>query len=122
VARKIAKAFTVQPPDPDQYKGRPLRVFLVDSVKWLRQFVGAMAEPGGLVADSLILTTSTITARSGATMGTGSASLVVIGDGGTLSTTDTVTVRNYAGASFATGKYGFARRVAGFWVIISVEC
>lgn len=70
----------------------------------------------------LIKTTSAITARSGTTVGTGSAQLVTL-SGSTLVTGATITLKNVSGTAGATGKYGWARQLAnGTYVLVSLEC
>ena len=65
MSRRTAKSFTAQPPDPDSYSGRPLRKFLVDLVRWLRQWTAAMGEPPGRIDRHWAITAGTITANAG---------------------------------------------------------
>lgn len=74
---------------------------------------------------ALALTTSAITARSGAAPGTGSAKLQKF-DGSALADLDgtTITVRNFSSATagIATGKYCTLVNQWGAWWVVSVEC
>jgi len=85
--------------------------------------------PGGLllqakaagVGIAIVKTTSTITARSSTTPGTGSATLVTW-NGTALGTGATITLRHISATSAASGKYGFAVLLFGIYWLVSVEC
>lgn len=67
-------------------------------------------------------TTSTITGRSGATMGSGSADLYYR-DGSTATTTTlSVTVRNLFGSSVTSGKYIYVAWIDDGYELISADC
>lgn len=68
-----------------------------------------------------IRTTSAITARSGATPGTGTG-VLVRWNGTALADGAAITLRNITGGSLASGKYGFATLQAGTWFVTSLEC
>jgi hypothetical protein len=122
MSRRIGKQWTVKLPSLADFKGRPLRAYLESLDAWLRKFQGAMQDAPGMATDAIVILSSTVTARSGATMGSGSATLMVQGDAGALSSADTITVWNITASSFASGKYAIARRVRGYWVLAAVEC
>jgi hypothetical protein len=69
-----------------------------------------------------IKTTSAITARSGTTAGSGSATLVAH-SGTTLSTGASVTIYSISGKAGGTGLYGWANREPdGTYWLIDLEC
>jgi hypothetical protein len=75
---------------------------------------------------AVIVTTSTITARSGATPGQGTMKVVLF-NGTTLiddASATAETMYNYSSASggVATGKYGIAIKVSTYWFLLSAEC
>jgi hypothetical protein len=72
-------------------------------------------------SEVIIKTTSTITARSGTTPGSGSAVLVKL-VGTTLTNGPTITVKNVSGGALATGKYGFAVVIGGVYWVRPIEC
>lgn len=65
MSRKTGKSFLVQPPDLDAYTGQPLRRFLTDLSRWLRQFAAKSAEPGSRRDRYWAVTSGTITANAG---------------------------------------------------------
>lgn len=71
---------------------------------------------------AVIKTSSSVTGRTGATPGSGSAK-VQKWNGTSLSDgAGTITVRTIAAGGHATGKYGFAAKLFGLWWILSLEC
>jgi hypothetical protein len=75
---------------------------------------------------AVIVTTSTITARSSSTPGSGTMKVVLF-NGTTLiddASATAETMYNYSSATggVATGKYGIAIKIAGYWFLLSAEC
>lgn len=74
----------------------------------------------------IVKTTSTITARSGSTAGTGTVTFQMFN--GTTFVNDAartnVKVYNWSSGTPATpsGKYGVAIKLWGYWFLVSVEC
>jgi hypothetical protein len=69
-------------------------------------------------------TTSTITARSGSTVGTGSADLYHL-EGSTLtvdSPTTNVTLKSAFGTSVASGAWVILEFISGEWGLVSADC
>lgn len=128
----------MNPPDPSQYKGQTLRSFLEKTAEYLGRAriqpdacvgitvnelpggVQLLAGVGGMTV-ALVHTTSSITARSGTTPGTGSAK-VVNWNGTALSDGSTITLRNVSGTAGATGKYGLAVQLSNVWWLLTLEC
>jgi hypothetical protein len=98
----------------------PLRATRGGGGRWLDV---RLEEDDAAVVPSVVLikTSSTITARSSTTPGSGSAVLVT-GTTSTLSTGATITLRNWAGTSIATAKYGTAVLIGGVYWVVSIEC
>jgi hypothetical protein len=117
--------YGIPPPDPGQYSGRPAREYLRDLTFWLRAVLRWLdrerATDAGDGEEVIVKTTSSITARSGTTPGSGSAQFVT-GTTSSLSTGATITVYNVSGGALSTGKYGFAVQIDGIWWIRPVEC
>jgi hypothetical protein len=117
--------YGIPPPDPGQYSGRPAREYLRDLTFWLRAVLRWLdrerAPEAGGGTEVIVKTTSSITARSGTTVGSGSAQIVTL-SGSTLSTGATITVINVSGGALSTGKYGFAVQIDGVWFVRPVEC
>lgn len=63
--RKTGRAFTVQVPDLANFKGKTLRAFLEELIRWLRQWTAAMSEPPGRIDRHWAITAGTITANAG---------------------------------------------------------
>ena len=75
-----------------------------------------------LLGFAVIKTSSSVTCRTGATPGSGSAK-VQKWNGTSLSDgAGTITVRTIAAGGHATGKYGYAAKLFGSWWILSLEC
>ena len=70
----------------------------------------------------LAITTSSITARSGTTPGSGTVSPVTY-DGTSMSTgSDSIAVKNFSTTAGSTGKYCVVAALAGANWVISIEC
>lgn len=124
------------PPTPDQFRGQPLRSYLDALVSWARRDridvdegaginsarspQGRRLQLGNLIGMSIVKTTSSVTARSSTTPGTGPA-VLVNGTTTTLTNGSAITVYNIAGAIIPSGKYGFAVRI-GLWWMVAWEC
>jgi len=123
-------------PDPAKYRGVALRRWVEDVASYLTRTrisagpgIALDETPGGIVLRAsvggaglaIIKTTSSITARSSTTPGTGSATLVTW-NGTALGTGATITLRHISATSAASGKYGFAVMLFGLYWLVSVEC
>lgn len=79
-----------------------------------------------VVASGLVLvkTTTTITARSGSTPGTGDGVLVSFDGTDLVDGAATITLRNLSAKTggLASGKYGYALPIRGEYWVVSVEC
>jgi hypothetical protein len=108
---------------------------IIAAVKWLRQS-GFMLQAGqkkpliqNVPGLYIAVVETTITARSGTTPGTGTASLRYMPGAATTisnypSTADVVTVKNVAASSVAVGKYIVVAQEAASWqyVVILEDC
>lgn len=71
----------------------------------------------------LAYTTGGVTARSGTTLGTGSAALKYIDDSGVIQDEGiTVTVRNFASAAVGTNRYIIVDRFGPHYLVANSEC
>jgi hypothetical protein len=124
VARKIAKAFTTRMPDLADFKGRPLRAFLEELMRWLGQFARAQGEPGAMEDRRIAVTSGTITACTGTsgTLGAGDVILRKINDSAGLDAKDTIAVKSIMLTTIATGKLVIVERIEGVMVITAVVC
>lgn len=119
---------------PEQRGRKPLKASVVKSLSRMAEGQARMRIGHGLTSvdgQPLMLpaggpvvrikTTTSVTARSGTTPGTGSAALVTW-NGTTLDTGVTITIRNLSATAGASGKYGFAALLDGAYWMISLEC
>lgn len=86
---------------------------------------GTMISVPGKYVGYPAITTSSISARSGATPGSGTVTLYLLSTAGALTATGTtsVTVYSYASTAISSGKYCWVvQDPNGEWWVISVEC
>lgn len=76
--------------------------------------------PDGTTA--IAKTTTTVSARSGTTTGSGKATIQYLGSNGVLTAGDCVTVRNPYGSSIANATYIVITQVNSSWTVIGSDC
>ncbi len=131
------------PPDPSTYRGVKLRTFLETLHRWMLRDriiagIGVAIEstpagrkisagPGVGGGSSQVLTrvisTASITGRSGGTPGSGAGALVQY-SGTAYSTGATITLKTLSGTGHASGKYGWAvyESSDSSYHIVSMDC
>jgi hypothetical protein len=117
---KKKRTFALPVPDPVQFRGKPLRLFLSAVTQYLRQLTAYVGAVDGAKPPMIFVTTPVggIAAFSGATPGSGTCT--VLSRTGTLS--DTVTVYNRHTVAFGASKIGLAVLIGNEYWITTEQC
>ena len=102
--------------------GRRLRSTITRLEQQPYWFVPPMRGPRVPMQLALCHFTTTISARTGTTAGSGSAALVTFDGTNLADSGTTVPVSNFAAASIASGKYGVIGSFGNAWFVVSAEC
>lgn len=114
------RTFSLPVPDPAQFKGKPVRLFLSAVTQYLRQLTAYVGATDGARPMLIFVQTGGggVSAFSGSTPGSGTAT--VLSRTGTL--TDTITVYNRHTVSWGASKICLAALIGNEYWVVTEQC